>query len=44
MSIVKAIIDQHLGDITFQTAEGKGTTFFVNFPALSSSEENLSFK
>lgn len=32
MSIVKAIVDQHLGDIRFETAEGKGTTFFVTFP------------
>jgi len=32
MSIVKAIVDQHLGQITFETAEGEGTTFFVDFP------------
>ena len=38
MSIVKAIVDQHLGEITFKTAEGKGTTFLVDFPALNSSE------
>lgn len=36
MSIAKAIVDQHLGNITFETAEGEGTTFFVKFPALSS--------
>ncbi len=34
MSIVKAIVDQHLGNIRFETAEGEGTTFFVDFPAL----------
>lgn len=34
MSIAKAIVDQHLGEITFQTAEGQGTTFFVKFPSL----------
>lgn len=33
MSIVKAIVDQHLGSIRFETAEGEGTTFFVDFPA-----------
>ena len=38
MSIVKAIVDQHLGEITFETAEGEGTTFIVDFPALNSSE------
>ncbi|SDG59018.1 ATP-binding protein [Sulfitobacter delicatus] len=32
MSIVKAIVDQHLGDISFDTAEGEGTTFYVDFP------------
>ncbi|UWR35614.1 ATP-binding protein (plasmid) [Sulfitobacter sp. W027] len=36
MSIAKAIVDQHLGNITFETAEGEGTTFFVKFPVLSS--------
>ena len=34
MSIVKAIVDQHLGEIRFETAEGEGTTFFVDFPPL----------
>ena len=33
MSIVKAIVDQHLGVISFETAEGEGTTFHVEFPA-----------
>lgn len=37
MSIVKAIVVQHLGEITFETAEGEGTTFMVDFPALKSS-------
>ena len=32
MSIVKAIVDQHLGVISFETAEGEGTTFRVDFP------------
>ncbi|UOA33841.1 Sensor histidine kinase ResE (plasmid) [Sulfitobacter sp. DSM 110093] len=32
MGIVKAIVDQHLGEITFETAEGEGTTFTVDFP------------
>ncbi|WP_424930976.1 GAF domain-containing sensor histidine kinase [Amaricoccus macauensis] len=32
MSIVKAIVDQHLGKISFETAEWKGTTFHVVFP------------
>ena len=35
---MKAIVDQHLGEITFETAEGKGTTFMVDFPALNFSE------
>ncbi|MFG6579890.1 ATP-binding protein [Sulfitobacter sp. 1A13191] len=44
MSIVKAIVDQHLGEITFQTAEGEGTTFFVKFPALApDAEEERNF-
>ena len=38
MSIVKAIVDQHLGHITFETVEGKGTTFFVEFPLPEVSE------
>jgi PAS domain S-box-containing protein len=32
MSIVKAIVDQHLGSIGFETHEGQGTTFLVHFP------------
>lgn len=32
LSIVKAITDQHLGAIAFETAEGAGTTFTVRFP------------
>ncbi len=32
MSIVKAIVDQHLGDIAFETAPGAGTTFRVSLP------------
>jgi PAS domain S-box-containing protein len=32
MSIVKAIVDQHLGEIAFDTAENRGTTFRVTFP------------
>lgn len=41
MSIVKAIVDQHLGSIKFETAEGKGTTFFVDFPALESQADAM---
>ncbi len=37
-SILKAIVDQHLGEITFETAEGEGTTYIVDFPTLNSSE------
>ncbi|MEQ5829428.1 ATP-binding protein [Sulfitobacter sp. NFXS29] len=44
MSIVKAIVDQHLGEITFETAEGEGTTFIVDFPALNSSETEVRSK
>ena len=33
LSIVKAISDQHLGEIGIDTAEGEGTTFTVRFPA-----------
>lgn len=32
LSIAKAIVDQHLGEIGFETADGKGTTFIVRFP------------
>ncbi|EDQ03441.1 Sensor histidine kinase WalK (plasmid) [Sulfitobacter indolifex] len=44
MSIVKAIVDQHLGEITFETAEGEVTTFIVDFPALNSSERAVPSK
>ncbi|SIN84014.1 ATP-binding protein [Vannielia litorea] len=33
MGIVKEIVDQHEGDITFQTSVGAGTEFLVSFPA-----------
>ncbi|SDF24905.1 GAF domain-containing sensor histidine kinase [Limimaricola pyoseonensis] len=32
LSIVKAIVDQHRAEITFDTVEGEGTTFRVVFP------------
>jgi signal transduction histidine kinase len=32
MSIVKAIVDQHLGEISFKTGPDSGTTFTVRFP------------
>lgn len=44
MSIVKAIVDQHLGDIRFETAEGEGTTFFVNFPAPDLQESSVDIR
>lgn len=33
MSIVKAIVDHHGGQIEFDTAEGEGTTFTVSLSA-----------
>ncbi|MCE0506130.1 ATP-binding protein [Roseivivax sp. GX 12232] len=35
MSVVKAIVDQHRGEITFDTSKSAGTTFVVRFPNLS---------
>jgi two-component system sensor histidine kinase VicK len=32
MSIIKTIIEWHNGQIWFENAEGKGTTFFVQIP------------
>ncbi|QKG53144.1 ATP-binding protein [Hymenobacter sp. BRD67] len=32
MSIIKTIIELHEGSITFQSAEGKGTTFLIELP------------
>ncbi|GAB4329730.1 MAG: hypothetical protein OHK0038_03890 [Flammeovirgaceae bacterium] len=34
LDIVKKIIDKHEGKIWFESQEGKGTTFFVEIPAL----------
>jgi len=34
LSIAKAIVDEHMGEIFFETAEGKGSTFFVKLPRL----------
>ena len=45
LSIAKAIIEAHHGRIWFETAEGRGTTFFVSVPALAEraqSEAHLS--
>ncbi|MGJ7914311.1 ATP-binding protein [Massilia sp. LXY-6] len=35
LSICKTIVEEHGGRIRFETAEGKGTTFFVELPALA---------
>jgi signal transduction histidine kinase len=35
LTIVHQIIQEHHGEIQVQSAQGKGTTFFVNLPALS---------
>ncbi|MBA5865543.1 MAG: hypothetical protein GDA67_02475 [Nitrospira sp. CR1.3] len=35
LTIVHQIIQEHRGEIQVQSAQGKGTTFFVNLPALS---------
>lgn len=32
LSIVRAIVDQHMGEISLDTAENRGTTFTVRFP------------
>ena len=32
LAIVKRIIEEHGGNIRFETASGKGTTFFVTLP------------
>ena len=37
LAIVKKIVDEHRGEITFESAEGKGTTFKIRMPVL----ENL---
>src|SRR5205085_1786922 len=36
LAICKAIVEKANGDIWFETEEGKGTTFFVLFPAYGS--------
>uniref|UniRef100_UPI003B52E711 ATP-binding protein n=1 Tax=Roseovarius indicus TaxID=540747 RepID=UPI003B52E711 len=36
MSIVKAIVDHHAGEVRFETEQGVGTTFFVTFPPFNS--------
>lgn len=33
LSIVKALVEGMKGEVTFESAEGKGTTFFVSLPA-----------
>jgi PAS domain S-box-containing protein len=35
LSICKTIVEEHGGQIRFETAEGQGTTFFVELPALA---------
>lgn len=39
LAICKGIVQQSKGDIWFNTAEGKGTTFFVELPLYQSKEE-----
>ena len=34
LSISQSIIEEHNGFITFNTQEGKGTTFIIQLPAL----------
>lgn len=36
LSICKTIVEEHGGRIGFETAEGKGTSFFVDLPAIAS--------
>jgi PAS domain S-box-containing protein len=36
LSICKTIVEEHDGRIRFETLEGKGTTFFVELPAIAS--------
>jgi PAS domain S-box-containing protein len=35
LSICRTIVEEHGGSIRFETAEGEGTTFFVELPALA---------
>ncbi|MCK6578014.1 MAG: ATP-binding protein [Anaerolineae bacterium] len=33
LSLVKAIVENHRGEVWFESSQGKGTTFFVSLPA-----------
>ncbi|MBN2358888.1 MAG: GAF domain-containing sensor histidine kinase [Deltaproteobacteria bacterium] len=37
LAIVKKIVEQHHGEITFETGAGRGTTFFIRIPLQSAS-------
>jgi len=42
VSIVKAIMEKHGGEVGFETEVGAGTTFYVTFPAPEVSETGAS--
>lgn len=41
LSLAKSAVEKHGGEITFQTEEGKGTTFTIRLPVTQSNAEDL---
>ncbi len=42
--IVKAIVEGHQGSVSFETEEGKGTTFFISFPKEQHSKDKRTIR
>ncbi len=42
--IVKAIVEAHQGNVSFETEEGKGTTFYISFPKEQHSKESRTIR